>query len=107
MELTNDNFREEVLKSDIPVIVDFWAAWCGPCMAMKPIFERVSKMYAGKLKFAKLDTEAYPDLAQEYEIRSIPCMIVFNDGKEVDRIIGYRQEDGFRKDIDKILANIS
>ena len=87
-ELTDATFKTNVLQSKIPVIVDFWASWCGPCKMLAPIFEQVSKKFEGKVKFAKLSTEDYLDLAQEYEITSIPCMIVFKDGKEVDRIIG-------------------
>ena len=106
MDVTSENFTEEVIESDVPVIVDFWASWCGPCQAMKPVFEKVSQDYKGKMKFAKLDTEAYPETAGEYGIRSIPCMVIFNRGKEIDRIVGFRNEKAFKEDIDSILKKL-
>jgi len=102
-ELTKNDFEKEVLQSDIPVIVDFHASWCGPCQMMGPVFEKVSEDYEGKVKFVKVSTETEQDLASQYEIRSIPCLVVFKNGKESDRIIGFRDEDELKKDVDKIL----
>jgi len=106
MEVKNDNFDKEVMENEGPVIVDFWAPWCGPCQSFKPIFEAVSKDYEGKLKFAKLDTQDNPETAQKFGIRSIPCLIVFNKGQEVERIVGAFPEGPFRKKIDEILGNL-
>jgi thioredoxin 1 len=106
LELTKENFKKEALESKTPVIVDFWASWCGPCMMMGPVFEKVSNEYKGKLKFAKVSTEESPDLAEEHEIRSIPCLIIFNKGKEVERIIGFQGEAGLKANIDKILKEV-
>jgi len=101
--ITSKNFETEVTKSKTPVIIDFYADWCGPCKLMAPIFEELAKDYAGKLKFLKLDTDAEQDLAQHYEIRSIPCLVVLNKGKEVDRIVGFMDKAILKKSIDALL----
>ncbi len=106
LELNKENFEQEVLKSDIPVIVDFWAPWCGPCKMFGPTFETVSKDHDGKMKFVKLNTEENPEIAQEHGIRGIPCLIVFNKGEEIERITGAYPEPAFRKKIDEILSNL-
>ena len=103
LELTQDNFEEEVLRSEIPVIVDFWASWCGPCKMLAPIFEETSKSYSGKLKFGKVSTEEYPDLADEYEVMGIPCLIIFHKGQEVDRIVGFQSAPALKLKIEEIL----
>ncbi len=106
IELNKETYEEHVTKGSTPIIVDFWASWCGPCQALGPVYEKVSKEYEGKLTFAKLNTEEFGDIAQDLAIRGIPCMIVFNNGKEVDRIIGFKQEDALKEEIDKALAKI-
>jgi len=106
LELKKDNFEAEVKKADTPVIVDFWASWCGPCMNLAPIFEETSKDYEGKLKFAKVNVEENQDLAGEFNVRGIPCLIVFNKGEEVDRIVGSMEKDALKEKIDSILSNL-
>ena len=109
MELTNinqSNFDNEVKNSDLPVIVDFWAPWCGPCQMMRPIFEELSGEYENKLKFVKLNTDEEQLLASQFNIQGIPCLIVLNKGKEVDRIVGFAPKEMLKAKIDVILKNI-
>lgn len=105
IHLTEDNFEAEVLKSKVPMIVDFWANWCPPCRMMGPIFEDSSneKKYAGKLKFGKLDTEEASKIASDYEIMSIPSFVVFAGGEEKARIVGSMPKDAFMNKIDEAL----
>lgn len=88
VELRSGNFDRVVGSTDIPVVVDFWAAWCAPCKMMAPHFERVASVLEPRIRFAKLDTEAANDIAARYNIRSIPTVIVFRNGQEIDRKSG-------------------
>ncbi|DAB29991.1 MAG TPA: thioredoxin TrxC [Sulfurimonas sp. UBA12504] len=92
IELTNANFDEVVINSDIPVIVDFWAPWCGPCRMMAPNFEKVAKKFALKTLFVKVNTENEQNLGSRFGIRSIPTLIIFKNAKEVQRISGALDE---------------
>ena len=104
LELTKESFEKEVLQSDLPVIVDFWASWCGPCKMLAPIFEQVSQELKGRMKFAKVSTEEYPELAEKYEVRGIPCMILFEHGKETDRIVGMQPKESLFQKLDSHLT---
>ncbi|MEM0465748.1 MAG: thioredoxin [Candidatus Pacearchaeota archaeon] len=106
IEINNDNFEREIIKSEIPVIIDFYADWCGPCQMMKPVFEELSQKFKGKLKFVKINTGVNPEITQRYEITGIPCLIVINKGKEIDRIIGFKNSNELQKNIQDILAKI-
>jgi thioredoxin 1 len=88
IEFTDANFAQEVLNSDLPVLIDFWAVWCGPCRMIAPIVEELAGEYEGKAKIGKLDVDNNPNVAMEYGIRSIPTLLVFDKGKIVDRIVG-------------------
>lgn len=93
IEVTKDNFATEVLESDVPVLVDFWADWCMPCKMVAPVLEDMSKEYAGKAKIAKVDVDSQSELAAEHEVVSIPTLVVFSGGKAVDRHIGAAPRD--------------
>ncbi len=105
-ELTANTFENEVVHGKKPYIIDFWAAWCGPCKMLAPMFEELEKDYKGKLMFAKFNIDAYEEIARQYEIMSIPCLVVFSKGKEVDRIVGLSPKSEMKKLIDAALKKI-
>ncbi len=98
-EFTDQNFEAEVLKSDQPVLVDFWAEWCQPCRMLAPTIERIAKDFAGKVKVGKIDTDSNRDISIKYSINAIPTVILFKGGEVVDRFVGLRQEQDFRKSL--------
>jgi thioredoxin 1 len=104
VHLSDASFDSEVIKNDLPVIVDFWAAWCGPCRMIGPIFEELSNDYAGRLKFGKVDVDACPATAGQYGIRSIPSLLVFKNGRVVDTIVGAMPKAALAQKIDAALA---
>ncbi len=102
--VTSRNFQEEVMESNVPVIIDFWAEWCMPCRIVAPIFEELAKEYAGKMKFAKVNVDENPDLAATFGIHSIPTFLVFHKGKVVEKLVGAMPKEHFKKFIDQILS---
>jgi len=88
IELTNENISQHLEKNDIPVVIDFWAPWCGPCKMMGPNFEQASRNFKAKVRFAKINTEDQQSLGGFYNIRSIPTLVLFKSGKEIDRVSG-------------------
>ena len=102
--LTDDNFDNEVVKSDQPVLVDFWASWCGPCRMVAPIVEELVSEYDGRAKVGKLDVDAAQKTAGEYGIRSIPTLLIFKDGKVADQVIGAVKKDEITVKLDEVIA---
>ena len=104
MEVTDEQFEQEVLKADLPVMVDFWAAWCGPCKVVSPMVEELADEYSGKVKFVKVDTEENFDTPDHYGIRSLPTLMVFKGGELVDQIFGARPKAELKRSLEKALA---
>ncbi|NLX70581.1 MAG: thioredoxin [Clostridiales bacterium] len=102
IELTMDSFDNEVLNSEHPVLVDFWAAWCGPCRMIAPIIDQIADEYVGKLKVGKVNVDEQGQLAAEYGVMSIPTLVFFKNGEEVQRVVGVRP----KPELDKIIQNL-
>jgi len=105
IEITSENFKKEVLNSDIPILVDFWAPWCQPCLMMGPALEELSEELEGKLKIGKLNTEIPENqiLAVQYQIQSIPNMKLFKDGKVIKTFIGLRSKESLKSELAQII----
>ena len=105
VEITDENFQQEVLNSETPVLVDFWADWCQPCKMIAPVVEQIAEEYDGKVKICKLDVDSNQQTSQAMGIRGIPALIIFNNGKPVDQIIGVVPKSIIQKKIDEVLAS--
>ncbi|UCH50351.1 MAG: thioredoxin [Chloroflexota bacterium] len=104
VNVDQDSFQKTVLDSQKPVLVDFWAPWCGPCRAVAPVVEELAKDYKGKIEFTKLNVDEAPFVASKFGVMSIPTIIVFKDGKPLQQAIGYQPKDQLKKLLDGALA---
>ncbi len=104
LTLTQDNFSEEVLRSPVPVLVDFWAEWCGPCKMIAPILDEIAQEYDGRLKIGKVNIDDQQSLASQHGIRAIPTLLVFKDGQVADQIVGLRSKRDLKANLDRVVT---
>jgi thioredoxin 1 len=105
LTITDDSFDDEVMNSDKPVLVDFWAEWCGPCKALAPVIDDLATEYKGRIKVAKVDTDANRDISVRFSISAIPTVILFNKGEIVEKLVGLRSKKDFQTILNKFATS--
>lgn len=106
IQLTDDTFEKEVVQSPEPVLVDFWAPWCGPCRMLAPVIEELAKEYTGKVRIAKINTDEHPNAASRFKISAIPTLLFFKGGKVVEQLVGVHSKAEIKKTIDSLVAAV-
>ena len=107
INVSDTSFESEVISSEQPVLVDFWAEWCAPCKMIAPIVEELSNEYQGQVKFTKVDVDENPEVAQKYGVRGIPTLLIFNDGAPVDQLVGALPKKTIKDKLENLLNNIN
>ena len=106
IQLTDDTFDKDVVQAAEPVLVDFWAPWCGPCRMLSPVIEELGKEYAGKVKVAKINTDEHPNSASRFKISAIPTLLFFKGGKVVEQLVGVHSKAEIKKTLDSLVAAV-
>jgi thioredoxin 1 len=104
IHLTEENFKTEVLEASVPVLVDFWAEWCGPCKMIGPVIDELASDYDGKVKFGKINVDEQQELASQYGIRAVPTILIFKSGEVVEQVVGLRSKRDLKANLDKYLV---
>jgi len=104
IQLTDDTFDKDVLQSPQPVLVDFWAPWCGPCRMLTPVVEELAKEYTGKIRVGKINTDEHPNAASRFKISAIPTLLFFKDGKAVEQLVGVHSKAEIKKTLDSMIT---
>ena len=107
IHIDDASFQKHVLESATPVVVDFWAPWCGPCKMMAPVFEELSREYNGQVSFAKMNTDDNYEVASRFGIQSIPTLVIFQNGQEVNRLVGFAPKPQLKRQIDRALGPVA